>query len=330
MIRTSWRDSKFVRSETLLYLDYNECCDSGMVDNISKFLKELPPESLIRYPDLKKAYTSLQEFGLDPDAVLLTGGAEHAIRAIIDVHRDAWSIAYPWPTYGMLQVFADIFGLAELEVPYSSSFELDYDKLVEGEIIYLANPDCSTGTVVGEDVVRALCDSGNIVILDETYYPFGGNTLEYLLKEYDNMYIIRSFSKAYGVAGIRLGMILSNKENISKLIERKPAYEINSVACEYLSYLARNKESVKESVARVASGKSIVEKTLRNNGYRVKDTHANFVLVDYDAGLYDSISKFANIRIMEIVGNKYIRVTAVDTATASKLIASGAFNGSKA
>jgi len=323
MDRTSWKDSKFERTDKLLYLDHNECCDNVMVQHIDLFLKGLNSETLIKYPNLRKAYLSLNKLGFNPDITLLTSGAEDAIRVIIDLYKDMeWltkpSISFPDPTFGMLPVFAEIYDLTPIPVRYNDSFMYNVEELLKGDIIYLAYPDNTTGTLLDIISLNRLLYSGKIIILDETYYEFAGTSTIELIDRFPNLYVVRSFSKAFGVAGIRIGMVVSNKRNISKLINNKPAYEINSVACEYLDFIQN--EDMLSSVNRVKDGKGLIEKELIRLGYKVKDTHANFVLVEYDSTLFNSITKFAQIKVIEISSKKYIRITAPDRLTAEVLI----------
>jgi histidinol-phosphate aminotransferase len=225
----------------------------------------------------------------------------------------------------MMPVFAYIFGLKVIDVPYDDDFKLDKDLLMLGDIIYIASPDNPTGTLTSLDDITMFCDSGKIVVLDETYCGFSDATAMSLINSYSNLYIVRSFSKSHGAAGIRIGMVISNQENIDAMIEQKPAYEINSVACEYLEFISDHELEFAASVGRILGGKELIEHCLIDSGFSHEQTFSNFVLTEFDQQLFDHISEVAKVAVVKVSNRTFLRITAPDTETARELIAHGIF-----
>lgn len=320
--RKTWTDSKFVRDKAKIPLNRNECYDKYLVGRYKMFLSQIDPMAIMLYPNLRDAYEGLRKLKVDPEFAMLCEGAEGAIRSVIEANRDALEISIPRPTYEMVEIISSICGLKITDIPYDKSFKLDFKG---NGICYIANPDSCTGTLIGIEKIEDLCNQFKVVIVDEAYYEYSGLTCVSLIGKLNNLFVIRSFSKGYGVAGIRIGAVISCKENINNLTFNKPAYEVSSIACEYLKFISL--DLINRSVNSILTGKKAIECYLSNRGLSVMATNGNFVLVKFDENLARSISRFADVKVLEISGDKYIRITSPDAETSSNLIESGALDG---
>ena len=136
------------------------------------------------------------------------------------------------PTFGMYSFSARLAEAEIVSVPRNSTWDIDIPAMLEAiddsaRIVFLASPNNPTGNLLTERDARALLKTGVIVCVDETYYEFSGSTLSPLLDEYENLVILRSFSKWAGIAGLRVGYAIASSELIGHLMDIKQPYNIN-------------------------------------------------------------------------------------------------------
>jgi len=208
------------------------------------------------------------------------------------------------------------------------NFLINYPDLLKGDpdVIYLASPDNPTGHTIADDELDALCRSGKKIILDLAYLDFIGDPQEKfryyasLYKKHKNLYLVGSFSKSRGAAGLRIGYVISQPLNIARIREAKPQFEINSVACEFVKYFSRHKGVFKSSVSRLKQGKKMLEKTLESRGHAVIPASGNFTLARFSASLEKYLSRKSKVAVISICGSKFIRITAADPKTIAGIL----------
>ncbi|MBI35674.1 MAG: histidinol-phosphate transaminase [Flavobacteriales bacterium] len=248
---------------------------------------------LNRYPDpyqqkLKNKISKIKN--IDARNIILGNGSDEVIdllfRAFCEPGEDE-VIIHP-PTYGMYQVCADVNNVKTNKVPLTSDFELDETKLFEAinkksKIIWFCSPNNPTGNTLDPTSIKNTLNSFNgIVVIDEAYIDFSDSQswIDFL-DFYPNLFIIQTLSKAWGLAGLRLGMGFASAEIISVLNKIKPPYNVNSLtqekAIESLGYLDEKNETVdvilneKNSLINDLSNIPTVEK--------IYPSDTNFILV---------------------------------------------------
>lgn len=212
--------------EALVYLDANE----NPYEN-----------GLNRYPDPR--HTELRKrisawLGLDPKMLFLGNGSDEAIdllfRASCNAGTDrAMAIS---PSYGMYAVCAAIQGVEFDKVLLNDDFSLSADRLIRAirpvhKLIFLCSPNNPTGNLLDrEEIIKILEVFSGVVVVDEAYIDFSDSSgLIDLIDQYPNLVILRTFSKAWGLAGVRCGMAIGNPEIISVLMKIKYPYNLNSL-----------------------------------------------------------------------------------------------------
>ena len=317
-MRTHWSNRKVI-PEHLLKLNSNETVDTALDVHLDKFIDTLTPEKITRYPDIKQAYLDVSELtGIPADQIYLTSGADQAIRNIIHT-LDIKQMNIHLPTFELCGVYCELYGLNVNPCDYE---KVD-DEFVRVPVnnpgsIYVVAPDSVTGATVTRDHISELCAKHKHVILDETYNTHDDRWLRVMF-EHDNLYVVRSFSKTGGAAGLRLGYIVSNKANIDKLYQWRPMFEINSIGAEYIKYVTNNKHIMKMSTDSVRLGKKLLEDHLKNKGHHVCQTHGNYSLILYDEGLDRMLSKVCEYKLVIINQVPYIRVTSASPDVIRKL-----------
>ena len=248
---------------------------------------------LNRYPDpyqqeLKSKISKIKN--INKDSIILGNGSDEVIdllfRAFCEPSKDE-VIILP-PTYGMYQVCADINNIKTKKVSLTSDFEVDETSLLETinentKIIWFCSPNNPTGNTMDPVVIKNILNSfEGIVVIDEAYIDFSDSQswIDFL-EFHPNLFIIQTLSKAWGLAGLRLGMGFASKEIISILNKIKPPYNVNSLtqekAIEAIGYLDKKNEIID---AILAEKVKLKEKLDQIDGVQqIYQSDANFILV---------------------------------------------------
>ncbi|UCC91702.1 MAG: aminotransferase class I/II-fold pyridoxal phosphate-dependent enzyme, partial [Candidatus Aenigmatarchaeota archaeon] len=153
------------------------------------------------------------------------------------------------------------------------------------KVVVLANPNNPTGSAISEkgilEIVKKAKEFKALVFIDEAYYEFYGKSSKSLIKKYDNVIVTRTFSKAFGLAGIRLGYVISNEENIRNLLKANSPYSISSIAVKSIFAALKDRDFVKGYVREVKKAKKIMFKRLKELGVKTYPTSANFLIAKF-------------------------------------------------
>ncbi len=232
--------------------------------------------------DLKKALAD--RYGLSPKNVYLANGSDDilnfAFMAFCDRETGA---AFPEITYGFYRVFAALHGVPALEIPLREDFSIDYrDYRNIGRTVVIANPNAPTGLSLPLSSVEEIVKSnpGQVVVVDEAYVDFGGETALPLLEKYDNLLIVRTFSKSRSLAGARLGFAFASEELISDLETLR--YSTNPYNVNRLTLLAgeaaiRSDDYFTENCRKIMKTRDWVSGELKALGFTVLPSCANFL-----------------------------------------------------
>jgi histidinol-phosphate aminotransferase len=239
-----------------------------------------------RYPDphqreLKKLISGIKN--IPEDQIFLGNGSDEAIDLIIRLFcGEGDTVIIPSPTYGMYEVSAKINNIKLKKILLHEDFRLtEIDS--NGKIIFLCSPNNPTGNLL--DVQSVLEKFKGIVVVDEAYIDFTSNpSFINRIHEYPNLIVLQTFSKAWGLAGLRLGMAFACREIIALIDKIKPPYNISSATQQIALEQLRNKDQKDEWVRLILSERDRVATLLRNLKpvKKVFDSEANFLLVRID------------------------------------------------
>ncbi len=286
---TSARD--IYESDRGILLDANE-------NSWGSTFTEINGLSLNRYPDphqnglrqLVGKYLSIPSenlfFGVGSDEII-----DLLIRIFCDPGKD--KVLIPEPTYGMYKVACDVNDVETVTVLLDDNFQLDlveikniYEEKIK--IIFLCSPNNPTGNLLNKNDVISLCKSLNsIIIVDEAYIDFSGDgTLINEIKNYPNLIVLRTFSKAWGLAGIRLGYCIANTEIINLLFKIKAPYNINSLTRYALESSFKNSDLKEKYIKGIVKERERLKNQLETlpGIIKVYNSDANFLLVKFNDG----------------------------------------------
>jgi histidinol-phosphate aminotransferase len=221
-------------------------------------------------------------------------------------------------------------------VDYDSDLILPVEKLLDAitentKLVAIANPNSPTGTIIDEvDILRILDrakEVGSVVIVDEAYYYFYSGTIVDYIDAYENLVVTRTFSKAFGLASIRLGFLIAHPATIELLAKFKPMYEVNSFAVMFGCELLDRMDIVEKSVHKSLDGKKYLLNEMDILGYYVHPTYANFVLINVGEEHAESISKYMFENGIIIKGGfshsslkQYIRISLGDVSQMEQVV----------
>jgi histidinol-phosphate aminotransferase len=270
-----------------LRLDFNEStigCSPGVLAR----LRLLDAETLARYPEREPVEAKVAEFlGLNAADVLLTNGVDEAIHLLCSTYLEPGDEAIVVaPTFAMYAIFAQMEGARLVQILSGENFAFPLKNLLSRitprtRLIAVANPNNPTGTAVPGDILLQLARTAPqaALLVDEAYFEFHGETILNRSPRPANLFVARTFSKAYGLAGLRIG-ILSGDAGQMEMVRRVASpYNVNAIALAALPHALEDQAYVEKYVAEVQRGRSLLEKELSSLGLRYWPSRANFVLV---------------------------------------------------
>lgn len=249
-------------------------------------------EELNRYPDpyAKELRTALSDYlGVNTANIFAGNGSDEAIDLLIRIFVNPdEAIAVMEPTYGMYRVSAETAGIEVLAYPLGKDFNFDAKVLLSAlpkraKITFLCSPNNPTGNVLKLEDVRALCKGFNgIVVVDEAYIEFA-STPSFVseVKELENLVVMRTLSKAWGMAGIRVGYAVANEKIVTYLNNAKPPYNINRISQALAVRALKNQKEMERMRSLILAERSSLDKELKALGFFVFPSEANFLLVKY-------------------------------------------------
>lgn len=284
------------RNSEHLWLDKNENMDGRMMALANRVLGELPASALTTYPEAGDLYRKLGGWvGVRPEHLLLTPGSDGAIRIVFEAfveHGDA--VVHTSPTFAMYPVYSQMFGAVAYAVDYERRGDapfLDPDAIIrvvrqhKPKLVCLPNPDSPTGTVLAPEVLGEIlqqCESaGSVLLLDEAYHPFHDWSAVAWTERSRNLVVARTFAKAWGVAGLRIGYAVAHPDTVALLHKMRPMYEVSTLAIEFMSRMLDHTAEMVDAVARINNGKLYFVEEMRALGFEVLPTAGNFVHVAF-------------------------------------------------
>lgn len=270
-------------------LDANENPYPFPTEVVQDIFARLNGEVFTRYPDpagldLKVKIAEVNSTG--PDNVVLGNGSDELIQLILQTFGGPGKrVIIPVPTFSMYNIHGRITGTVPVEVPRDEKFNLNLDELLtemrhpDTRITYLATPNNPSGNCVPADEIRKLLtEVESLVVADEAYIDFGGETCLPLLEDYPNLIILRSFSKV-AIAGLRVGYLIARPEVTRELLKVKQPYNVNTFSQMTALAVLNNWPVFREQIEKIVSERERLKMELGSiPGIRVYPSQANFIL----------------------------------------------------
>ena len=268
---------------------------------ISKKLTRIPVNE---YPDtsyfeLRKALSSYCE--MSADNFVVTNGADEALdiisKTVVDPNDE---VIIPTPTYSMFRIISEIMGAKVVAVPRKPDFKLDIEeikrrKTVRTKIIFLCSPNNPTGNSVSHEEMKSIlesCGRNVAVVVDEAYFEFSGHTISDFALRYDNVLVVRTLSKAFSMAGARIGYVIAHKHSVKNLNIVRPPNSLSVISLELAIDAMRNVSSMRTNVRTIVREREKCIGIMRNNKrLEVFPSEANFILFKVRSGSSEKLHK---------------------------------------
>ena len=271
-----------------LRLDFNEntfACSPRVLEALGKISRG----DLTRYPEREPVERAVAEhLGLAPAQVLLTNGVDEAIHVLCQTYLDAGTeMLLPVPTYSMYEVYASGTPARAVAVPAESGFHFPLAALLAAitpatRLIAIANPNSPTGQTVSRRDILTILEAAPhaAVLIDEAYFHFFGESVIDLVGRAPNLVVARTFSKVYGLAGLRIGVLAAPEGQMQWMRRAISPYSVNSVALACLTTALDDEEYLRWYVAEALAARDELESALQRLQIRYWPSRANFVLAD--------------------------------------------------
>lgn len=273
---------------TGLRLDFNENTLSCS-PRVAAKLREISGDKLTIYPERQPIEALVaQHLSLPQEQVLLTNGVDEAIHLVCETYLEPeHEVLIVVPTFSMYEIYALSTGakVITIQAEPEGEFRFPIEKVIAAissatRLIVLATPNNPTGTVVSRESILRMVKAAPqaAVLIDEAYFHFHGETVLGEIANYPNLFVVRTFSKAYGLAGLRIGILAGSAEQMKMVRKVSSPYNVNEVALLCLPDALADQEFIADYVAQVKRGRERLEKELGRMGIRFWHSHANFVL----------------------------------------------------
>lgn len=270
-------------------LDKNEHIGGIDPAHFDKMIKLIKPSIVEAYPEVGILYNALAAWlGKPVDNILLSNGSDAAIKAIFEVYISAGDeVVMQSPTYAMYPIYAEIFGAKTVEIKYDRQLKIDAVDFIEKiqsktKLVIIANPNSPTGQIMSRadilSVIEKAAEFDALVLVDEAYYWFYEGTFINDIHKYDNLIVTRTFSKACGLASLRLGFACAHAEIIKNLYKMKPVYEVNGIAVMLGKYVIENESIIFDYIQKVKEGREFLYSEMAGLGFEPFATYSNFMV----------------------------------------------------
>jgi histidinol-phosphate aminotransferase len=272
-------------------LDKNEIPWSLDDKVLKALIKRIKAMEFNRYPDsgcvaLKKAISKYT--GIDTSSIGVGNGSDELINVVLQTFIEPGdTIAVQNPTFSMYKIYGSICGARILEYNPDSNFEIKLEEYIaclqkeNPKMAFLCNPNNPTGKRLELAEIEQILESfSGMVVVDEAYYEFSGMTAAGLLPKYENLVILRTFSKAFGLAGLRVGYMLADPSVISCIDRVRSPFNVNAFAQVAAEEVLRNMDTVAERIEIIKAERERLRALLgRLEGLQCFESWSNFILL---------------------------------------------------
>ncbi|MEO1507601.1 MAG: histidinol-phosphate transaminase [Cyanobacteria bacterium J06633_23] len=253
---------------------------------VKEALQTLDVDYLRRYPDpyAKELCQAISEVLEVPvDWIIVGNGSDDLLNLLIRACAEGQGrkVVYPTPTYVLYKTLSMIQPVSVVEIPYSDSFQLPIETLVaaKGAITLIATPNSPSGHVVPlQDLRRLAQQAAGVVVIDEAYVDFAEGSALSLVHEFENVIILRTLSKGYGLAGLRIGFGIAHPTLLSGLFKVKDSYNVDAIAITLAAAAIRDQAYKNARADQIKASRAQLSIDLNQLGFSVLESHGNFVL----------------------------------------------------
>lgn len=274
---------------TPIYLALNENPHPFPEEILEQFLGTIDPATLRIYFDVPcegltqqiVEYVSTKRWKAKKEQISIGNGADEIIYNLLNMFKDLHIFVFP-PTYSCYEIFARALGIELKKVPLVGerlNTEALKNLLSEECVVFLPNPNNPMGHLFEEEEIFFLLKTGALVVLDEAYYEFCNKSYVEFVKEFENLIVLRTFSKAFCLASQRIGYVVANPKLIDAYDRIRLPYNVSYLSQMLASLALKNRDIFFERVRRIVQERERMKEKLRRMNFKISDSMANFVFI---------------------------------------------------
>ncbi len=272
---------------------------------VEKALRQMKTEEFRKYPDpeakeLAEAIADMEK--VKPEQIFTGVGSDEVLAlCFLTFFHSEEPILFPDITYSFYAVWADLFGIPYEQVPLNDRFEIvPGDYAIENGGVVFPNPNAPTGVLLPQNAVEEIirCNKDTVVIVDEAYIDFGGESCKCLLEKYENLIVVKTFSKSRSLAGMRIGYAIANERLIRYLKDVKysfNSYTTSRAAIALGTAAVKDEAYFKKTIEKLKATRERTKERLASLGFSFPDSMANFLFVTHESvpaeTLYEALKK---------------------------------------
>ncbi|GAA6619813.1 histidinol-phosphate transaminase [Scytonema sp. NUACC26] len=265
---------------------------------VMEVLHNFSGELLRRYPNAfaqEFQQAASQALGVPVDWIIAGNGSDELLNVVMRACAEPGrKVVYPVPTYMLYRTLTQIQAAESVEIPYSEDYRLPLEELiaVNGSVTFIASPNSPSGHMVPiEDLRKLATHLSGILVIDEAYVDFAEENALDLTQEFENVISLRTLSKGYSLAGLRLGFAIANPKLLGALYKVKDSYNVDAIAIA-VGAAAMNDQAYKNAcIEKIKASRKKLAIELKQLGFRVWDSHTNFLLVQPREGNAEELSQ---------------------------------------
>jgi len=269
---------------------------------VKRAIKDSMLDRLRLYPDpesstLRETYANI--LGLEADNIFVGNGSDEVLATAFQAfYMGKDNVLMPNITYSFYPVYCNLYNITAKEIPLKEDYTIDInDYLVDNNGIVIANPNASTSIALSKDEIETIVKNNpkSVVLIDEAYVDFGGESVELLVKQYNNLLVVKTLSKSYSLAGLRVGFAIGNKDLIDGMNRVKDSF--NSYPIDMLAQIGatealKDTKYLNETRNVIISTREETVKALIELGFTVLDSKTNFLFIIHKDKKAEDIFKY--------------------------------------
>ena len=312
--------------QPFLRLDMNENPDGLPEEFVREVLKYIDANSLSMYPEYTSLIAKIAEHNnVESENICISNGSDGAIKYVFDAYiSTSDQVLLTVPTFAMYPVYCEMFDARPVFIPYRDCFSFPLKQFLEGicediRLAILVNPNNPTGVAISRpnflEIINRCFDNDVLLIVDEAYFYYYDKTFMQDIKNYNNLIVLRTFSKVCALAGARIGYAAASPEIIKNLHKVKPTYDVNGLAVLFSEKILNESQLIEQEIENARKGKKFLVNQLRQNGIEYVAGEANFVLLKCPGFVEKLVDELRKKHILVSGGFKqdflkdYLRVT---------------------
>jgi histidinol-phosphate aminotransferase len=254
---------------------------------VLKTINEIKPEQLRRYPDplgnaFQEAAAKLN--GVKPDWILCCNGGDELLKMAFTAFCDRKrAVSYPVPTYSLYPVLANIQNCKAAEVPFDGEFNLPAKLArIKSALTIVCNPNAPSGTLIpAQELAELAAEIKGVLLIDEAYVDFAEFNCVDLVRQFENVIILRSLSKGYSLAGLRFGYAIAKPEMLDGLLKVKDSYNADAISIAAATAAICDRDYFKQNVDKIKAERARLSEKLRELDFEMPESSSNFVFAKH-------------------------------------------------